>query len=124
MPVVRVVSSELQGPAGQRSYRELERGQQGRIEVPGAAEARPGLPLEPARPLKPGFLDLMKEFVGDVNGLQLQAGKTIDAFAAGEVADVHQVMVAIEEAGLALDLLLEVRNRTMEAYQEIMRMQV
>jgi flagellar hook-basal body complex protein FliE len=122
--VVRVISSEVQGPTGQRSYRELERGQQGRIEVPGAAEARPGLPLEPARPLKPGFLELMKGFVGDVNGLQLQAGKTIDAFAAGEVTDVHQVMVAIEEAGVALDLLLEVRNRTMEAYQDIMRMQV
>jgi flagellar hook-basal body complex protein FliE len=70
------------------------------------------------------FMDLVKGFVGDVNDIQLHSGKMIDAFAAGEVTDVHQVMVASQEAGLALDLLLEVRNRTMEAFQEIMRMQV
>ena len=69
-------------------------------------------------------MDLVKGFVGDVNDIQLHSGKMIDAFAAGEVTDVHQVMVASQEAGLALDLLLEVRNRTMEAFQEIMRMQV
>ena len=75
-------------------------------------------------PSDSNFVDLVKGFVGDVNAHQLRAGKTIDAFAAGEVTDVHEVMVAIQEAGLALDLLIEVRNRTQEAFQEIMRMQV
>lgn len=70
------------------------------------------------------LVDLVKEFVGDVNAHQLRAGKTIEAFAAGEVTDVHQVMVAIQEAGLAMDLLIEILNRTQEAFQEIMRMQV
>ena len=70
------------------------------------------------------FVDLVKGFVGDVNAHQLRAGKTIEAFAAGEVTDVHQVMVAIQEAGLAMDLLIEILNRTQEAFQEIIRMQV
>ena len=42
----------------------------------------------------------------------------------GEAADVHQVMVAVEQAGIALDLMLEIRNRVLEGYQELMRMQV
>ena len=42
----------------------------------------------------------------------------------GEAADVHQVMVAVEEAGIALDLMLEIRNRVLEGYQELIRMQV
>jgi len=54
----------------------------------------------------------------------MRAGNTVKAFVAGEVTDVHQVMVAVQEAGLALDLLLEIRNRTQEAFQGIMRIQV
>jgi len=81
-------------------------------------------PAQSAETTDSKFVDLVKGFVGDVNAYQMRAGKTIEAFAAGEVTDVHQVMVAIQEAGLALDLLIEIRNRTQEAFQEIMRMQV
>ena len=42
----------------------------------------------------------------------------------GQAADIHQVMVAVEEAGIARDLLLEIRNKVLEGYQELMRMQV
>ncbi len=92
----------------------------------GIGPLRPG-PLQP-RPeetsSKTSFEHLLKEFVGDVNVLQQNAGQAVDRLAAGEVHDVHQVMVAVEEASVALDLLLEIRNRVMEGYQEIMRMQV
>ena len=70
------------------------------------------------------FSDLVKEFAGDVNRLQFRAGHAIDQLVAGEAADVHQVIVAVEEAGIALDLMLEVRNRLLEGYQELIRMQV
>ena len=73
---------------------------------------------------KKGFAELVKEFAGDVNRLQFQAGHAIDMLATGEAADVHQVMVAVEEAGIALDLMLEIRNRVLEGYQELIRMQV
>lgn len=72
----------------------------------------------------PGFEDLVKGFIGDVNDLQRRGGRAINALAAGEIADVHQVTVAVAEAGMALDLLLQVRNRVTEAFQEVMRMQV
>jgi flagellar hook-basal body complex protein FliE len=81
---------------------------------------------QPAQPPAggPGFEDLVKDFIGDVNHLQIRGGRAVDALAAGEVADVHQVTVAVAEAGMALDLLLQVRNRVTEAFQEIMRLQV
>ncbi|MEE2657967.1 MAG: flagellar hook-basal body complex protein FliE [Candidatus Latescibacterota bacterium] len=70
------------------------------------------------------FSELVKDFAGDVNRLQFRSGHAIDELVTGEAADVHQVMVAVEEAGIALDLMLEIRNRVLEGYQELIRMQV
>ena len=119
MPITSLITSATQGPATQ-SYRHLEQGAPKRLDAPESEQ-----PIGPSDPTSgSSFMDLVKGFVGDVNAMQLQAGQTIDAFAAGEITDVHQVMVATQEAGLALDLLLEIRNRTQDAFQEIMRMQV
>ncbi len=79
-------------------------------------------PLEETQPKK--FSELVREFAGDVNNLQFQAGHAIDMLVTGEAVDVHQVMVAVEQAGVAMDLMLEIRNRTLEGYQELIRMQV
>ena len=73
---------------------------------------------------RPDFSDLVKDFAKDVNDLQFQAGHAIDMLATGQAADVHQVMVAVEEAGIARDMMLEIRNRVLEGYQELIRMQV
>jgi flagellar hook-basal body complex protein FliE len=122
MAVTNVISSTLQGAGGERSFRHLEQAGSKGLSIGGPDEA--GKAAGGDRPLQPDFLQMVNSFVSDVNGLQMQSGRAIDAFAAGEVTDVHQVMVAVQEAGLALDLLLEVRNRTMEAFQEVMRMQL
>ena len=75
-------------------------------------------------PTKPDFSDLVKDFARDVNDMQFKAGHAIDQLVTGKAADVHQVMVAVEEAGIALDLMLEIRNRVLDGYQELIRMQV
>ncbi len=80
--------------------------------------------VEAAGIAKPSFGDLVKDFAADVNNMQFQAGHAIDMLVTGEAADVHQVMVAVEQAGVALDLMLEIRNRVLEGYQELIRMQV
>ena len=84
-----------------------------------SSKMRLGSDVEP-----PDFSDLVKDFAKDVNDLQLQAGRSIDMLATGQAADVHQVMVAVEEAGIARDMMLEIRNRVLEGYQELIRMQV
>jgi flagellar hook-basal body complex protein FliE len=114
------IYSALSGPAGQ-SFRSLEQGVAQKIASP---QEKDGIVSLSEPPRESSFSDLVKGFVGDVNAHQMRSGKTTEAFIAGEITDVHQVMVAAQEAGLALDLMIEIRNRTQEAFQEIMRIQV
>ena len=68
------------------------------------------------------------EYLGDAlkttNNLQKNADRMNAALAAGQVEDVSQVVIASEKADIAMQLTLQVRNRVVDAYQEIMRMQV
>lgn len=59
-----------------------------------------------------------------VNESQTQRDDLVASMVRGESVEVHDVMMAAEEAQLAFDLMLEVRNKLLEAYQEVMRMQV
>jgi flagellar hook-basal body complex protein FliE len=70
------------------------------------------------------FPQIFKEMVSNTNDLQGKAQQIAEKFALGEVTDIHEVMIAAEEAGVALDLVMEIRNKLIESYQEIMRMQV
>jgi flagellar hook-basal body complex protein FliE len=63
----------------------------------------------------------LQDAISDVNKAQVHAGDMTARFAAGEPIDVHQVMIASQEAGVALNLALQVRNKAVEAYQELMR---
>lgn len=68
------------------------------------------------------------EFLGDclktTNELHLHAEEMNAAMAAGRIEDISQVMVAGQKAEIAIQLALQLRNRAVSAYQEIMRMQV
>jgi flagellar hook-basal body complex protein FliE len=70
------------------------------------------------------FGDTLKHFIADVNSLQAQAGKAVQDFSSGGAVEVHDVMVAAEKARTSFDLLLEVRNKTIDAYRELMRIPV
>jgi flagellar hook-basal body complex protein FliE len=72
----------------------------------------------------PSFNDTLRGFIKDVNHMQNHADKSIEKMVAGEITDVHQVMVAVEEANTAFSLMMELRNKMLDAYQEVMRMQV
>ena len=71
-----------------------------------------------------GFKETIKNFVDDVNGLQLKAGESIDNFASGEVENVHEVMIAMTKAEVSFKFMMETRNKLIDAYKEIMQMQV
>ena len=73
---------------------------------------------------KGSFKDLLKDFVGDVNNMQRKADEAVDQLAAGEVTDVHDVMVKVEEAHLSFNLMMEIRNKIVEGYKEVLRTQV
>jgi flagellar hook-basal body complex protein FliE len=67
------------------------------------------------------FGDTLKEFINDVNDMQITAGDKTMKFATGEIKDLHEVMAAAEEAGISLMLLMELRNKALDGYKELMR---
>lgn len=71
---------------------------------------------------KVSFVEMLGNFIGDVNDLQKESARLQEAFMAGEPVELHQVMIKAEKAGLATDLLLEIRNRLMKAYDDLARM--
>ncbi|MBF74937.1 flagellar hook-basal body complex protein FliE [Candidatus Poribacteria bacterium] len=74
--------------------------------------------------IQPSFRKLMQSTLSNVNELQLAAQEASRKFATGESENLHELMIMLEEAKLALDLTVEVRNKAIEAYQELTRMQV
>ena len=70
------------------------------------------------------FTELFSDLLQSVNQLHHDSGELQQAFLAGEPVEIHQVMIKAEQAGVATDLLLEIRNKLVEAYNEMMRMPV
>jgi len=73
---------------------------------------------------KESFADMMKNFLQEVNQLQKEAGDHVEALLSGETVDLHDVMIAVEKASVSFELVMEVRNKLLEAYQELLRTQV
>ncbi|MGN6356240.1 MAG: flagellar hook-basal body complex protein FliE [Novosphingobium sp.] len=71
-----------------------------------------------------GFADALKSALDGVNSTQQNADNVTAAYERGEVTDVAKVMLARQEAGVAFEATLQVRNRLLSAYQDIMRMGV
>lgn len=90
----------------------------------GAAEPQALLPasLPVAQPT--GFANWFAQEVGQVNESMIRADNDVKKLAAGETQSLHDIMIHMEEAKLSFQLLAQVRNRLLDAYQEVMRMQV
>ena len=67
---------------------------------------------------------MLQQGLAQVNALQSAADEAIWRLAAGQADNLHEVMIAVERASIALELTIAIRNKLVEAYQEIMRMQV
>lgn len=70
------------------------------------------------------FSDYLGEMVGEVNQLQVSADTLSSSVATGASGSLHEAMIANTQAELAFHFMVQVRNRVLEAYQEVMRMQV
>lgn len=70
------------------------------------------------------FSELLKESLVEVNNQQAVADKMATNIAIGKSENIHETMLAISEAELSFKLMVQIRNKALEAYQEIMRMQV
>ena len=70
------------------------------------------------------FANTLKTAVGAVNDLQKSSDIQMQKLATGQSTNIHGVMIAADKADIALRLLVQVRNKMIEAYQDVMKMQV
>lgn len=71
----------------------------------------------------PSFQNVLGDLVREVNGLQQDADRSIEGLITGETTNIHDVTSRMTEAGIAFDLMMEVRNKLLDAYQQVMRIQ-
>ncbi|HKK20142.1 MAG TPA: flagellar hook-basal body complex protein FliE [candidate division Zixibacteria bacterium] len=93
--------------------------------VPGLIEKLNPNQAETGKPDKKAegnFTELFSNMLNSVNGLQKDAAQIQESFMNGDPVELHDVMIKAQEAGLAMDLLLEVRNKLLNAYTQVMQM--
>ena len=83
----------------------------------------PGV-LPSAGPGASSFADRIGRGLEDLNTQLLGSQRDLQALAVGEAENLHEIMIRLEESRMALQLMLQVRNRVLDAYQDVMRMQV
>lgn len=69
------------------------------------------------------FSDLMTDAIGQVNQLEDQAHTAVEGLMSGSGVDVHQAMIATQKASMAFEMALAVRNKAVQAYQQVIGMQ-
>jgi flagellar hook-basal body complex protein FliE len=73
---------------------------------------------------KDSFGKTLSGFMNEVNDLQTKANESIENFATGKVENVHEVMIAMAKAEVSFKFMMEARNKLVETYKEVMRMQM
>jgi len=76
---------------------------------------------EPAK-RQAGFFSFLEQTINHVGQLQAEADKQVAALLRGNGLDIHTALVAVEKADLSFQLMMQVRNKIIQAYQEISRM--
>jgi flagellar hook-basal body complex protein FliE len=71
-----------------------------------------------------GFAEVLRDSIEEVGRLQNEADRAIQELATGREPDVHNTMIAMQKASVAFELMMQVRNKVVAAYEEIARMQV
>jgi len=77
---------------------------------------------QPVRTQGQSFQQILKNSLQEANDLQLQANNAIQQLTSGNRENIHETMIAIEKANISFQLIMQVRNKILDAYQEIMRM--
>ena len=76
------------------------------------------------QPSSETFSNMLARSLDDVNQLKLKADEAVDNLVAGKHKDIHATMIALEKADIAFQLLMQIRNKIISAYETVMRTQV
>ena len=81
-------------------------------------------PITPANQTSQSFADFVSTSISQVNSALEQSDVAVEKLHNGEAQNLHDVMIAVEQADISLRMLVQVRNKALQAYDEIMRMQI
>jgi flagellar hook-basal body complex protein FliE len=70
------------------------------------------------------FSEILGNAIDQVNNLQAAAGEEVQKVMTGEMTDIHTAMIAVQKADVSFQMMMQVRNKLVSAYQEIMKLQV
>ena len=80
--------------------------------------------INPSQPAGDSFGSVLGKLISDVNQKQSAASAAVDGLQSGQGVPLHQAVIAMEEANVSFQLMVEVRNKLLDSYQELMRMQI
>ena len=86
-----------------------------------------GLPVPPrptAEPAGGNFGDMLQSSLDRVSQLQSEADRAVEDLTLGRQTDLHSTLIAVEKAGIAMELALQIRNKLLNAYETLMRQQI
>lgn len=121
-----ILPKDLQGTLGKSiPTAELEKLNDGRLSPASTGRILPNLPSIAGTESGGGsFESTLNQFVAGVSAKQAASNDAISGLMGGQNGSLHQTMIAMEEASVSFQLMVEVRNKLLESYQELMRMQV
>lgn len=70
------------------------------------------------------FGEILSQAISDTNKLQQQSNEEVQKLLSGEVQDIHTALIAVQKADLSFQMMMQVKNKLVAAYEEVMRMQV
>ena len=94
------------------------------VETSGVLWSAPAPGTFPSPSAPSGLFDKLCEQLDGLSGQLVSAEQSVKQLAEGHTENLHQVMIQLEQARMSFELALQVRNKVLDAYQEIMRMQV
>lgn len=90
----------------------------------GVAPVQPAPAADPAKPAGRDFKSVLLDSLNEVNRLQSEADAGVERLVTGQTDNVAEVLAAVNKAGVAFDLLMEIRNKLTDAYDQIQQMRV
>jgi flagellar hook-basal body complex protein FliE len=90
----------------------------------GNLTAFPDVSRPPAEKAGTNFGELLQSALDRVGTMQSEADRAVEDLTLGRPADIHSTMIAVEKAGIAMELALQIRNKLLNAYETLMRQQI
>lgn len=94
--------------------------------IPSSPVGQPEMPqaLPSAQPADNSFSKLLGHMVNEVNSQQVDAAHAVENLQSGGNVSLHKAVIAMEEANVSFELMVEVRNKLLDAYNQLMQMQI